>query len=167
MTGPGGSRLPPIVDFDVLFIPESYEKVVLIAPQLAFHEAVGMRLAGTNGWDHRDLIELGRRHVEGARFTSLYFPEGRLPEIPLFTQRYEQAFSSQPEAFAAQGYDAAQLVLLQLAQGRQARDAMRDGVLSVRGYPGVSGVLSMQDDGNARKRPFLLGIENGKLVQVN
>jgi ABC-type branched-subunit amino acid transport system substrate-binding protein/predicted negative regulator of RcsB-dependent stress response len=167
LTGPGGSPLPPIVDFDVLFIPESYEKVVLIAPQLAFHEAFGMRLAGTNGWDHPDLIELGRRHVEGARFTSLYFPEGRLPEIPQFAQRYEQTFSSQPEAFAAQGYDAAQLALLQLAAGRRSRSAMRDGVLGVRGYPGVSGVLSMQDDGNTRKRPFLLGVENGKLVQVN
>jgi len=167
ITGPGGSPLPPIVDFDVLFIPESYEKVVLIAPQLAFHEAFGMRLVGTSGWHHADLVELGRRHVEGARFTSLFFAEGRLPEIPEFTRRYEQAFSSQPEAFAAQGFDAAQLVLLQLARGKTSRDALRDGVLAVQGFPGVSGVLSLQEDGNARKRPFLLGVENGRLVQVN
>ena len=79
LTGPGGTPLPPVVDFDVLFIPESYEKVVLIAPQLAFHEAFGMRLAGTSGWYHPDLLELGRRHVEGARFSSLFFPESPLP----------------------------------------------------------------------------------------
>ena len=167
LSGPGGTPLPPIVDFDVLFIPESYEKVVLIAPQLAFHEAFGMRLAGTSGWHHPDLVKLGRRHVEGARFTSLFFPEGRLPEVPEFVGRYEQAFASQPEAFAAQGFDAAQLVLMQLARGKQSRSAMRDGLLAVRGFPGVSGVLSMQEDGNARKRPFLLGVENGHLVQAN
>jgi hypothetical protein len=57
--------------------------------------------------------------------------------------------------------------MMQLARGKQARGALRDGVLAVRGFPGVSGVLSMQEDGNARKRPFLLGVENGRLVQVN
>ena len=156
MTGPGGSPLPPIVDFDVLFIPESYEKVVLIAPQLAFHEATGMRLAGTSGWYHPDLLELGRRHVGGARFSSLFFPESPLPNVQQFAHRYQEVFSSEPDAFAAQGYDAAQLVLVQLARGSRSRTAVRDGVLGVRGFPGASGVLSMRQDGNARKRPFLL-----------
>ncbi|HXV36869.1 MAG TPA: penicillin-binding protein activator, partial [Myxococcota bacterium] len=46
MLGPEGQPLPPIVDFDALFIPESHEKVALIAPQLAFHEATGATLLG-------------------------------------------------------------------------------------------------------------------------
>jgi len=167
LTGPGGTPLPPIVDFDVLFIPESYEKVVLIAPQLAFHEAFGMRLAGTSGWYHPDLLELGRRHVAGARFSSLFFPDSPLPNAREFARRYQLVFSSAPGAFGAQGYDAAQLVLLQLAHGSHSRSAVRDGVLAVRGFPGASGVLSMREDGNAHKRPFLLGVENGQLVQVN
>ena len=79
-----------------------------------------------------------------------------------FARRYELTFSSAPEAFAAQGYDAAQLVLLQLARGSRSREAVRDGVLAVRGFPGASGVLSMREDGNARKRPFLLGVERGR-----
>jgi ABC-type branched-subunit amino acid transport system substrate-binding protein len=167
LVGPDGTPLPPIVDFDVLFIPESYEKVVLIAPQLAFHEAVGMRLAGTSGWHHADLVELGRRHVEGARFTSLFFPASRLPVVPEFAQRYQQAFTAPPQAFAAQGYDAARLALLQLARGRTSREGVRDGILRERVFPGASGVFSMREDGSTRKRPFLLGVENGELVQVN
>jgi branched-chain amino acid transport system substrate-binding protein len=167
LTGPGGTPLPPIVDFDVLFIPESYEKVVLIAPQLAFHEAFGMRLAGTSGWYHPDLLELGRRHVAGARFSSMFFPDSPLPNAKEFARRYPLVFSSAPGPFAAQGYDAAQLVLLQLARGDRSRSAVRDGILAVRGFPGASGVLSMGEDGNARKRPFLLGVENDQLVQVN
>jgi ABC-type branched-subunit amino acid transport system substrate-binding protein len=167
ITGPGGSRLPPIVDFDVLFIPESYEKVVLIAPQLAFHEATGMRLAGTSGWDNPDLLELARRHLAGARFSSLFFPESPLPNAQQFAHRYQEVFSSEPDAFGAQGYDAAQLVLVQMARGSRSRTSVRDGVLAVRGFPGASGVLSMRQDGSARKRPFLLGVENDQLVQVN
>ena len=32
----GGKELPPIVDFDAIFIPDAHDKVGLIAPQLAF-----------------------------------------------------------------------------------------------------------------------------------
>jgi len=126
-----------------------------------------MRLAGTSGWYHPDLLELGRRHVEGARFSSLFFPESPLPNAREFARRYELTFSSAPGAFGAQGFDAAQLALLQLAHGNRSRSAVRDGILAVRGFPGASGVLSMREDGNARKRPFLLGVEHGQLVQVN
>ncbi len=65
LTTESGEPLPPIVDFDALFIPESHEKVVLIAPQLAFHEAVGARLLGASGWYHPDLVKIGRHHVAG------------------------------------------------------------------------------------------------------
>jgi len=64
-------------------------------------------------------------------------------------------------------YDAANLVMLQLARGRSTRTDVRDGLLDVRGYPGVSGVLSMGPDGNAHKRPFLLGVVDGRIQQIN
>ena len=62
----------------------------------------------------------GRRHVEGARFTLPVLSGEPAPEM----RRSSRAATSRPSrrrpgAFAAQGYDAAQLVLLQLAQ-RQA-----------------------------------------------
>jgi len=44
---------------------------------------------------------------------------------------------------------------------------MRDGVLATEAYPGVSGVLTMRSDGNAQKRPFLLGVERGHVVHYD
>ena len=46
------------------------------------------------------------------------------------------------------------------------REALRDGLLTTRAYPGVTGVLSMRSDGNASKRPYLLAVERGRIVQV-
>jgi len=166
MTGPDGEPLPPVVDFDALFIPESHERVVLIAPQLAFHEAVGARLLGPNGWNDPDLVKIGRDHVEGARFTAMFYPDSSLPGVKDFTERYDRAFASSPDAFAAQAFDATNLVLMQLSRGRDSREKVREGVLSVTGYPGVTGVLTMRADGNARKRPFLLAVERGHIQQV-
>jgi ABC-type branched-subunit amino acid transport system substrate-binding protein len=166
MTGPGGQPLPPIVDFDALFIPESQDKVVLIAPQLAFHEAVGMRLLGPNGWYGPELVKIAREHVEGARFTAHFYSDSELPVVREFRGRFEDAFATPPDVFAAQAYDATNLVLVQLARGRETREAVREGVLAVTAYPGVSGVLTMRADGNARKRPYLLGVEGGRVTQI-
>jgi ABC-type branched-subunit amino acid transport system substrate-binding protein len=167
LTGPDGEPLPPIVDFDALFIPESREKVVLIAPQLAFHEATGMRLLGANGWNDPSIVKLGRHHVEGAVFTAHFFAGSPVSVVQDFTEEYERAYASAPEDFAAQGYDAANMLLVQLARGRDTRDAVRDGVLELRTYPGVTGVTTMRADGNAAKRPFLLAVERGEIVQLD
>jgi hypothetical protein len=57
-------------------------------------------------------------------------------------------------------------VLVQLADQRDTRASVRDGMLTVQAYPGVTGILSMRADGNAHKRPFLLEIERGHFVQL-
>jgi ABC-type branched-subunit amino acid transport system substrate-binding protein len=166
LTGPDEAPLPPIVDFDALFIPESHEKVVLITPQLAFHEVTGTRLLGPNDWFDGDLLAIARKHVEGALLTAQFFPESPLSFVQSFASDFESAFERPPDALAAQGFDAANLVLVQLADRRDTRASVRDGILTVQAYPGVSGILSMRADGNALKRPFLLEIERGRFVQV-
>lgn len=166
MTGPDEEPLPPIVDFDALFIPESYDKVVLIAPQLAFHEAAGATLLGTNGWYHPDLTAIGRGHVDGAYFTTHYHGDSSLAPVREFARSFGRAFASPPDVFAAQAYDAANLVLVQLARDRTTREDVREGVLGVTSYPGVTGVIRMRSDGNARKRPFLLRVERRRVRAV-
>jgi ABC-type branched-subunit amino acid transport system substrate-binding protein len=167
LTTEAGDLLPPIVDFDALFIPESHEKVVLIAPQLAFHEAAGAQLLGTGGWYHSDLVKIARHHVADALFTSHYYADSPLPFVKEFTERYVTTFGGEPDSIAAQAFDAANLVIVQLARGLDSRGEVRDGVLAIRAYPGVSGVLSMSVDGNAQKRPFLLGVHRGRISQIN
>jgi ABC-type branched-subunit amino acid transport system substrate-binding protein len=166
MTGPDGTPLPPIVDFDALFLPESHENVVLIAPQLAFHEAVGMTLLGPSGWYAADLAQVAREHVEGARFTAHFFPDSEYPVVRDFSARYDRAYAARPDVFAAQAYDAATLVLLQLARGRSTREEVREGLHEIAGHLGVTGVLTMRADGSARKRPFLLQVSDGKISEI-
>jgi ABC-type branched-subunit amino acid transport system substrate-binding protein len=166
MTGPDDEPLPPIVDFDALFIPESYEKVGLIAPHLAYHEVVGMRLLGASGWHHPQLLELAQQHVEGAVFTAHFFSESPIPFVRGFADAYSATFGAPADVFAAQAYDATRLALAQLARGRSSPEAVRDGLLLTKAWPGVTGVLSMRGDGNAQKRPFVLGVERGHVRQL-
>jgi ABC-type branched-subunit amino acid transport system substrate-binding protein len=167
LTTESGEPLPPIVDFDALFIPDSHEKVVLIAPQLAFHEAAGAQLLGTSGWYHPDLVKIARHHVGGARFTAQYYADSPLPFVRDFTERHVATFGAEPDSLVAQAYDAANLAIVQLAREVASRAELRDGILEIRAYPGVSGVIRISADGNAHKRPFLLGVEKGRLTQMN
>jgi branched-chain amino acid transport system substrate-binding protein len=140
---------------------------VLIAPQLAFHEVVGAQLLGAGGWYHSDLVKIARHHVADALFTAHYYADSSMPFVKEFTDRYVTTFGGEPDSIAAQAFDAANLVIVQLARGLDSRDDVRDGVLAIRAYPGVSGVLSMSADGNAHKRPFLLGVKRGRIRQIN
>ena len=63
-----------------------------------------------------------------------------------------EAMRSKSFSEAAQGFDAANLVALQLARGAADRDAVRRSLLEMQVYPGVSGPTTFEPDGNARKR---------------
>lgn len=156
--GPEGEPLPPIVDFDVLFIPDAADKIALIAPGLAFHEIRGVRLLGSSDWLDDELLEVARRHVSGAIIASPFYPESDLPFVVEFVEGYRDTFAAEPDMYSAEAYDATNLVLVQLASGRDDRDGVREGLLDTRAYPGATGVLTMHPNGNARRRPFLLRV---------
>jgi ABC-type branched-subunit amino acid transport system substrate-binding protein len=167
ITGPEGEPLPPIVDFDALFIPDSHDKIVLIAPQLAFHELTGVQLLGSDGWNHPDLLEIAREHVSGAVISALFDANSLFPFVARFVDDYIATFGVSPNVYSAHGFDAVNLVLVQLAAGVRARSELRDGVLQTRGYPGVSGVTTFLPDGNARKRPFLLEVRGRRIAPLD
>jgi ABC-type branched-subunit amino acid transport system substrate-binding protein len=165
LTTRDGRPIPPIVDFDALFLPASHDDLVLIAPQLVFHDLTGARLLGTDGGFDDELLRLASDHIEGALFASHFYAGSEIAYVADFRERFEAAFDAPPGAFAAQSYDAASLVLVQLAHGESHRRDVRDGMLRAVSFPGVSGVLTMRADGNAQKRPYLLGIEQGEVLE--
>ncbi len=167
LRGSDGSPLPPFVDFEALFIPDAYANVGLIAPHLAFHDVRGVRLLGTGGWSHPDLVELGGNHVDGAVFAAPFFAGSEVPFVAEFVRRYRDTFEADPSDLAARSFDATHLVLLQVARGAGAREAVLTGLLGARNVIGASGVLSIGADGSAQNRPKLLGVDRGRIVSVD
>jgi branched-chain amino acid transport system substrate-binding protein len=82
-------------------------------------------------------------------------------------ESFQKTFGEEPDSYAAQAFDAGNLILVQLAAGREDRDDVRDGLLQTRAYPGATGVLTMRSDGNARRRPFLLGVKGRRFVPLD
>lgn len=163
----GGDPLPPIVDFDAIFIPDAHDKVGLIAPQLAFHRIRGPRLFGSSGWHHPDLVPIAGRHVEGAFFTSGFDAKYPSPMIQEFARRFRGNFEQPATTFAAQGFDAANLLQLQLMRGSTTPSDVRRALLATSVYPGVSGAMAFGPDGNITRRPFLVGVRRGETQPID
>ncbi len=165
--GPDGEPLPPVVDFDALFIPDGHDKIQLIAPQLAFHEIEGVQLLGSSDWNDPELIEIGRKHVAGALVSTRFHVDSEFEIVKNFAADYQESFGSDPDEFSASAFDALNIALTQVALGYGTRVEIRDGIQRIYGFPGVSGVTSILPDGNARKRPFLVEVRRRRFMGID
>lgn len=167
LIGPELVPLPPVVDFDVLFIPDAADSVAMIAPALAFHEVKGVRLLGSSDWVDEELLRVASRHVSGSVISTAFYAESDVSIVTEFVDRFTRMFEETPDAYAAQAFDAANLVLVQMASGFRDREGIRAGLLDTRAYPGATGTLTMRPNGNARRRPFLLGVSKGRFESLD
>ena len=93
-----------------VFLPVSAWDAVQIAPQLRFYR-LEVPLFGTSGWDDDLLLRHGGEYVEGAVFTAAFGLSSLYPETARFVYTYTRTTGEEPTAIAAQGYDAASILL--------------------------------------------------------
>jgi ABC-type branched-subunit amino acid transport system substrate-binding protein len=168
LASPEFADLPPYVDFDALFIPEAAQRVGLILPQLRFYDILDVLLMGPSGWNDRSLVEIAGRDAEGVVFSDVFFPDSDFPFVQEFVSAYYAAYGEEPDALAAEGYDAASL-LRDVLTGDVAssRARARTALLGVRNFPGVSGVTSFDETGGTRKNLYILTIRRGEIAQLD
>ncbi len=150
--------------FNALYLPGYAERVGLLIPQLAFYNITGITMIGSNNWDSPDLIERAQRYAEGAVFFDGFFPESTDPAIKAVVDAYRSAYQEEPGILPAQAYDAAAMVLSLLKEHRDTPLKIKDGLQSLKNFPGISGVTSFAGTGESQKKLFLIKIEDGKFV---
>ena len=92
------------------------------------------------------------------------------PHVKAFVKAYEARYNGKPDMFAAQAFDATNIVLnaIVAAGGANAtRAKVRDAMAATKDFPGVTGVTSF--DPKTREPAKLLTklqIQNGKFVML-
>ena len=151
---------------DAVFVPGEAQKVGLIAGQLWFHE-VKVPILGTNELNTPDLIRIGGRAVEGTVLADSFFIDSPEPGVRNFVERYMRRFHEPPSAFAAQAYEATQLVLDAIyAKGATKGRAIRESLFKLKDFPGLAGPLTMSPAGYLERRYVLLQVRGGKFYAV-
>ena len=156
-----------IVDFDAIFIPDAPKKAGLIIPQLAFNDVKDTYLLGTNLWHSDSLIEMTRKYAQGAIMSDGFFPESSSGHVIDFVGTFHKTFNKKPEFIEAVAYDTA-MILFQMVSRPDIRfrSVLKNELKKLTDFKGVTGLTSFGNDGDVKKKLYLLQIKGKNFVEL-
>jgi branched-chain amino acid transport system substrate-binding protein len=157
----------PFIDFDALFIPDSASRILMIAPQLAFYDVTNIQLLGTSRWNSPELLDIDSKNIEGAIFTDGFFLESDSPLVREFIDRFYTALGREPGNLEALAYDAARIIVTVMTEMHtEVRGDLRDNLLLLEDYPGITGITSFSETGDAEKTLYILMVSDNEIEQI-
>ncbi len=163
--GPPGRPGAP-ASLDAVFVADSRSEGIATAKALAAAGAGSVRVLGTRGWQSPDLLRFGGTAVEGAIFSEPFDPASSSPTVANFMRSFRQSYGAAPDVMAAQAYDATRVLLSAMPPGNSSRQELEERLRRVRGYPGASGTITVEEDGRVVKAPALRGVRSGRIVEL-
>ncbi len=156
-----------IVDFEAIFIPDAPNKAGLIVPQLAYYDIEDAFLLGTNLWHSLKLVEMAKEYVQGAIMPDGFFSDSKSVRTREFVRYFEQTYGEKPGIIEATTFDTA-MMLFKIVNNPdvRSRSAIKYELLNLRNYPGVTGLTTFDDTGDAQKQLSLLQIEGKRFVEI-
>jgi branched-chain amino acid transport system substrate-binding protein len=144
---------------DVLFLPDYYNKVNLIAKQ-AKEKGITAPMGGGDGWDSADLDV---KAVDGGFYSNHYDPADPRPVVQNFLKAYAAAYNGAvPDALATLGYDATNMMLTAVKNaGSNDPDKVKAALEGIN-FSGVSGNIKLVAQHNPIKAAVVIAVKDGK-----
>lgn len=166
--------LPPVVDFDAIFIPDNYRRASLVAASLAYEEfSVGdfrtnryaetVPLLGLNGWNHPGIIEAGGQYVQDAVFVDAFLADPNDMAVETFLRDYRQALGRTPSVIDALAWDTTRLLQTAVTAGGPDREAVRSELSEVVIRDAVSGGTRFDEDRKVARKLLVLTIDGNRI----
>jgi len=163
---PPEELLPPIVDFDALFIPDNTKAVGQIAAMLQVQDVKNIKLLGTNLWNNKSLVKRGQKLVEGSLFVDGLLTSDRSFRNSRFYGEFKRIFKRPPGIFESQAYDAGLILRQIIASGSRSRIGVKEELVNLKNFSGSIGILSTNEN-RELKRPLIdLTVENGSIKRL-
>jgi branched-chain amino acid transport system substrate-binding protein len=151
---------------DLLFMPGYYTDAGNISIQVR-KLGITVPMLGGDGWDSTQLAAIGKDSIEGSYFSNHYsFQEDRA-EVKNFVEKYKTDYNQIPDGLAALGYDAARL-LFDAMNRAVALDgkSLAAAIASTKDFKGVTGLITMDPERNAKKSAVVVQVKGGVPVYV-
>jgi branched-chain amino acid transport system substrate-binding protein len=151
---------------EILFLPDYYTKVGLIAKQ-ARQLGIKSILMGGDGWDSPDIIKIAGEAIDGGYFTNHYSPEDPRKEVQEWVKKYQERYGKIPDALATLAYDATNLLLTAISKANSFEpDKIREALENIKEFNTVSGKIVFDENGNPIKDAVIMQYKNGKATYV-
>lgn len=149
---------------DVVFVPAGqYGDGALIIKQGKEMGITGIFLGGDT-WEAPEFIEVGGKAVEGSYY-STHFDASAITTkaAEKFNKDFQAKYNRPPSAFAALGFDAFNMVIDAIKRAGSADPkAIRDALAVTKDYEGVTGIITLDLNGDAVKDAIIRKVENGE-----
>lgn len=163
---PGTVVLPPLVDFDAIFVPEDARRTPIATAALAYAEfPMGdfqprrgeqkVPLLGMATWNVEGLVATGNQYTRKSRFPDVFSSTLFAEDDPTLVM-FKDALGKTPGALEVAIYDAGQLVAAAAQQQPAHRGAFRQALLDARVSDSITGATSFDPESQHASRNMLI-----------
>lgn len=151
---------------DFLFVPGYYFDVSKIAFQ-ARDLKIKAPFLGGDVWDSAEIFNLSKGAIEDSYFSTHYTREDPRRIVQEFILEYLKVYGTKPDALAAAGFDAANILFEAIRQAESTEPKkIRDALAEIKDFEGITGSISINDKRDAVKSAVILQILNGAFNYV-
>lgn len=119
----------------------------------------------SNNVESEELLKIAGNAAEGLIFVLPAFnPDSPVAQVKEFIKKYKEKFNKTPDLYAANAYDAVNLVKLAIEKGGYTGDGIKNVLYQVKNYEGVNGTLTFDKNGDVIKPLMFKVVKQGKYI---
>ena len=126
---------------DVIFVPAYYEEVGKIIKQ-ARELGITCAILGTDGWDDSKVVDIAGKEALNNTFFCTHYFEGDA-EVQGFINSYKKEYNTEPNVFAALGYDAGKMLINAIDLGGEDPEKIREKIEEIKDLQVGTGKITM------------------------
>ena len=167
----------PILNFDAVFVAVGSGGVKNLSLIFPYSEVYKMRkttFLGDSGWNDSALpYAPGLRGVKNPVFVDSFFQQSKTPAMQQLLRLHERILYRHqnyigPTAYTAFAYDTLIILMRLLEDERnQSHRDLRDALINMQMFPGVTGNLRFDEKGKVEREMQLLTLRRGKIQPLN
>ena len=159
--------LPPIVDFDVLFVPDTSRALGQVLAFMKFNDVLEMNYLGTNLWNSADLPKRAANEEGSIYFVDAIDNTDAAHRDTEFFKEYTAAYNEEPTLVEIQAYEAAKIIKQQVSNGANGRESLAAALRTMGASSvGVTGELQMSEQRDLIRPIHVMTLDSGVLKKL-
>lgn len=155
--------LPPVVDFEAIFIPDRVKILGQIAPMLAYNDVNNVTLIGTNLWNTVNLKKRTGKSLSHPIFVDSFLTTDPFFKNSSFFKTFHNTFDENPADFEVQAYDVGVIIRTILSGGVVSREDFKNKLSRIKSIQGAIGLLNINENREIIRPLVTLTLSDGKI----
>ncbi len=165
-TSPPENILPPIVDFEVLFIPDSLKALSMIAPHIAYNDIKNIKLVGPSLWNQEKTLKKHSKYINNIIFADTGLSTKNFRQTDFYKQ-FLRLFNHKPGLFEVLAYESALALRQIIVSGADSRHELMENLKNLKKFYGPTGEIIISNKREFLRPLRIFKMENNTLSPVS